>query len=654
LIGNKTVGRRWARLKKAATTTAHVAIATALFASVAHAQSPQPSALPTMIGENEMGGGAQTTSSGVSFLFYNPTQSSVPNISQQAPTTFGVTENMNVLSPGDSNANGLTLIGAALFADPSKAGKQQFQKQAIDQTLRYSQNHLNISLGYSNVGSLFNGDPSQSGPLSSDIEKDMMGKRGQNGLNAGFDYDQSGTKLGLQLASITDTLQNQHKLSETLSMERDFDKSLSLGYQRTETSTEQQQAAGTQSTNNVLHLAFSPTRSGFLLDAKSTQTLDQLGNASNDLSFKVAQHFSALNLTSQFESCNSNGNGAVSSWALQRYDAAGTVRPGLTFSGYWARKTATDGSGNDAFDAILQSAENRYVQLAAEYARTRAIQAGDTGKESLVARITPGSYGPLGPLLLTLSINNQQTPLLDNFTSYTASLEGQIVHRDGFDFGLDGVKYYLAYSAASAGGNYAVNGQQTKHSARTLRLVSAPSGKNGLSWTLGEQQRLDQNGQPLETASDVEAKYILSRQISVAVNRATQAIQPDGSISDQNQQGATINWRQTDAYCMILQYIHSRSPSQNISGEDGYFVTYSGPGFSVKAMNLGLGEQIKRDFYGQSAFGATGDVAYNWQADSDNLVNVTSKLTDWRNCGYNDQYGTSVEATGQLNFARLF
>jgi hypothetical protein len=42
------------------------------------------------------------------------------------------------------------------------------------------------------------------------------------------------------------------------------------------------------------------------------------------------------------------------------------------------------------------------------------------------------------------------------------------------------------------------------------------------------------------------------------------------------------------------------------------------------------------------------------KTDDDNLLNVSSKLTDWRNHGFNNDYARSVEATGQIDFKRLF
>ncbi len=633
------------------------ALLTTVAATAVHAQAPVTT-LPTMITENGQTGAVQGVSSGVSFLFYDPSSKpSVPSLGPQTPLTYGVTEDFNLLTPGASTAKGLGLAGAALFSDPTTTnGKNQPDKQAINQTLSYNQGAFSISFGYLNVGKMFAVGNSPSGSISGDMANRLTGERGQNGFNTGLNYNQGGTKFGIQFGTVADALQNQHRMSETMSMERDFDKSLSLSFQRTQNNAEQLASGYTShNTNDTLHLAYSPTRSGFLLDAKSSSTFTDQGAQSNDIALKIAQKFAALNLSSQFESSTSSSPGSSSAWLTQRYDANGTLRPGLTFSGYWAKRTVQAGVDTDDFDVIMKSAETRFIELSAEYAKHEAPDGSGNGKQSLVASINPGNVGPLGPLLLNLSINNQQSQVLDGFQSYSASLAGQITSQKGFDFGLmSGAKYYLAYSTDSAGGAYATNGHQTTHSARTLRIVSAPAGKNGLSWTVNQQQRLDQNGQTLRTASDYEAKYVVNSRVNIAANTTYDTARPDGSFTDQDQRGITVNWNKSQTSALIAQYVHTRCPSQNINAEDAYTVTYSGPALGANKMDLGLGEQTKYDYSGKYALGTTANVNYGWKADEQNLLNITSKFTDWRNLGYNSQTDSTIEASGQINFQRVF
>jgi len=644
------------RLMQLALRLIQVSAVIAVSVTAAHAQSAQNATLPLGITENGSIGSMQGISSGLSFLIYSPTaKPGAPTIGQPATAACGVTEDYNILSPGSPSSMGLALTGAALYSIPSSGSTSGAQKQAINQTLSYNHGPINLSVGFLDVGKLFAVDNSASSPLAPAMAGKLLSEKGQDGFNSGLNYSQDGTKFGLQFSSIADSLQSQHKFNTTLSMERDFDKALSLSFQTIENTSEQMSSnAASHMTTDILHLAYSPTRTGFLLDAKNTSTFGDQGAQTNDLMLKVAKQFSALNLSSQFESSTSSSAGSSSASFSQRFDASDTIRKGLTFSGYWAKRTVEAGSETDDYDVIIKSAENRFLALSAEYAKHDALDGSGTGKQSLVASITPGAVGPLGPLLLNLSINNQQSQMLDGFQSYSASLSGQLAPSKRFDFGLPGAKYVLAYSDASAGGNYAINGHAVSHSARTLRLVSAPAGKNGLSWTVSQQQRLDGNGQALRTASDYETKYTFNHRLSIAANSIFETAKPDGSFTDMDQQGFTMNWNQTQSCSMIAQYVHSRCPSQNIAGEDGYTLTCSGMGPQSRKMDLGIGEQTKRDFNGYNAFGTSANVAYAWKADDSNLLNITSKVTNWQNHGFNNDYDTSVEAAGQINFQRLF
>jgi hypothetical protein len=609
-----------------------------------------------MIGEGAFGGAQQSFSNGLSFLVYTPTaQNQAPSIGPKTPMTYGVTESFNVLSPGQSTMSGLSLTGAALFADPTTAGSAGADKQAIDQSLSYNHGGAKFTVGFMNIGKQFAAGSTTAGALDPSIAQDLTGKKGQEGFNTGFDFNKNGTKIGLQFNSIADSLQNQHRMSETMSLEREFNKALSLSFQRSVNDTNQlQNSSGSHVTTNVMHLAYSPTRSGFLLDGTNTETQADNGASANDFVLKIAKQFSKINLSSQFESADNTSGGVGSGWSSQSFNASGAIRPGLTFTGYWATKSVQNGVGTDDFDVTIKSAETRYLQLAAEYSKSSPTAGASSSKQSLVATIAPGSMGPLGPLLLTLSINNQQNPCLDGYENYTASISGQIAPRSGFDVGLTGAKYYLAYSDGSVGGATSGTGNRQFHSARTLRLVSAPTGKNGLSWTVSQQQRLDQNGQPMRTSSDYEAKYVLDKKVSLAANSTFEAARPDGSFSDQDSQGVSVNYNEARTKSLILQYVHSRCASQNISAEDGYFVTYSGTSPSSTKLDFGLGEQTKYDQNGNNSIGTTADLGYDWKADDSNLVHLSSKLTDWQNHGYNNLTDSNVEATGQINFQRLF
>jgi hypothetical protein len=603
----------------------------------------------------EMSGSlSQGVTSGLSFLIYNPpSQTGMPAIGPQAPQAMGLSETMNLLAPGTATSSGLSLAGAALFAGPTNNSTQQAQKQAINQTLGYQSGGLKLSIDYVNVGKQFSIDPTQaaSAGLTGNMSNSLLGFKGQNGINTGLNYTEGADKFGFSFSSITDSLHSQHKTSEIMSMEHDFNKSLAMTFQSTE-ATAEQLSGGTAShqTTNILHLAYSPTRSGFLLDGTTTQTLNGQGAETDDMKLSVARNFSTLNLSSQFESNSNKSSGTSNGWTVEKFNASDMLGKGVKVTSFWDQKSNSDGSGNNDFDVILNSTENRYVELAAEYAKSDVSNAAGTSKSSLVANVKPGTVGIFGPLLLTLSYSSHQTAFLAGYQSYSAALSGQITHAKAFDFGLMGAKYYLAYSDASsqnAGSADAV------HSARTLRLVSGPSGSNGLSWTVMQQQRLDGNGQPLRTSSDYEVKYNLNRHISVAGNSTFETAQANGAFSDRDAQGLGITLNTGLSTAIIASYVHSKCPSANINGEDDYTMTDSGVLFGKQGA-LGLGEDTKSDISDRYAYGASANVQYNWKADADNLLNLSSKFTDWQNCGYNNQDDNTVEAAGQINYQRVF
>ena len=294
--------------------------------------------------------------------------------------------------------------------------------------------------------------------------------------------------------------------------------------------------------------------------------------------------------------------------------------------------------------------ETKYVELAAEYSKNDDVASDEITKQIFTANINSKAGGPLGALLYTLSISHQQVQLLDGLMTASAGVQGLIHPANNLDF-MSGAKFYLACVTATSS---VPGSKRTSHVARTLRLVSGPAGKNGLTWTVSQQQRLDQNGQPMHTASDYELKDAVNSKLSIGVSEVEQAVQPDGSYNDLDQQTLTIGWTKNAAQQYVAQYFHSSSLSQDIADEDGYLLTYNGPMFDSKKVGLGLGESRKVDPTGANAFGTTADLTYAWTAGSSDLLNVTSHLTDWQNHGFDGDDSPSVEEAGQLNFQKTF
>jgi hypothetical protein len=466
----------------------------------------------------------------------------------------------------------------------------------------------------------------------------------------GFTGGSGGTKFGLQFTTVSGALQNQQSLRQTMIFEHDFYKAFTLSYNRTDTSASA--SPGAHQTSNVLHLAFSPTHTGFMLDGTTTRTLTAMGTTDNDLLVNVAQHFAALNLTSQFESSeNASGSSAPSNWQSTKYGLSDKLAQGLTFSGFWTKKIVQNSPGTDDFDAIAKDTEERYLELSAEYARCDATSSTPGTRQTLTAKILPGAISPLGANTLTLAISNQQVQLLNGLQTASAEVDGIIRPSNRFDFGLSGSKYYLTSAVASSS---VPGSRRSSHEARTLRLVSGPSGKYGLNWTISSEQRFDQNGQATRTASVYDAKYPLNSRLALGITDEDGTLQSDGSYVDQDQKGISLTWNSSTTRQLIAQYMHTRSTACDIAGENSCTISCAGPMLGSPNASFGLGESSKADPTGADAFGATADVVYGLKSSDGNQVNITSKLTDWQNQGFGGSDTPSVEETGQLNFQTTF
>ena len=309
---------------------------------------------PIAIGETGSAGVyMQPASTAVSFLFSNPTSSSTASSSTAAaPYTYGFSEAFGA-GPSEQQIalSGLSLSGGAYFTSPKAgAGLSAQSKQAIDQNIAYTKGGFSLNIGYLNIDKEFTVDSSLLSSSSAQAVaslKDLVSKAGQSGLNTGLSYAGGGNKFGLKFSSIAQAMQNQQQTSDTLTFEHDFNKAFNLGFTRTDTSTDPS-GGGSSShiSTDVLHLAYSLSRTGLQLDGTSTRTLTDNGGVSNDVLFNVAQHFAKINLTSQFESSQSVADGSAANiFTNQKFGLAGPLSSTVNFTSSWDRKTIEGAPG---------------------------------------------------------------------------------------------------------------------------------------------------------------------------------------------------------------------------------------------------------------------------------------------------------------------
>jgi hypothetical protein len=635
------------------------------------------SGAPLMLGLNMSQGGEVAAGNsavgnpGLSLLFYSPSatdSAGTPLPGATVPTTYGLNENLALTrSDGKAGDSGLSLGGMFYMSNGSHAlaaGASQptlRSEDAVSQNISYKTQAVSFSLNYRDVGKGFAGDDAlnamagQNGSAPTAAIKDLLSHKGQSdwNLNLGL-ANTHGLKAGFLLDNLTDQNAHAGTHAETFSLSDTF--SGGLGFSASHAVVNKSSLLGgpsSDTTTDNLHLSLAPVHTGLFLNADQTVTRTNNGSENTQTKLDLADHFGALSVTSSFNLTGTSG-------LISDHAATQHVQLVDTFNKTTSLTTTWDGAsdaknrlgGKNDFDAVLKTTLAGRIQTVTELTDK---DDGNNKIQAFQSTFALPSFAGMKNANWKVNLTNQTSACGQQTQTLSASMDSTLpTGKVNLPPTLPGATLHLEYAGNLIGADPQSGGLASHQSSRALRIVSGPVRGNWLSWSLFLQNR-DGAGVIMPSVRDFMVQAAILHGGSLTYTSNDQLPANGGAVKDLKEQELKLAapLPAKKPLQLTADYLTGADNADNLACTQTMSVGIAGPISNNKTLDVSLGrtQQLARD--GGFANGTTYKVAYKWNQDESNMLNLASSVTYW-DSGGSRLMPRPVDATAQLAFKRVY